>query len=200
LKVTSKNGKIRLIDGSATPVYLEIDFDTGEFNGPMGVPKVEEILVLDRGNITADFHYIEGSDDKVMTPVTITFSAFVVDKAQCKYLLEILRESNNGNSASPPVSTNQVHLNSITSTKQDTKRDGTNFNPPFVDGTKIALNVDFKMDMSTDVIFHYNEVWFPLDEQMFVEGEDGTRINLTGYVYGTITTDATFGGTTNIET
>ena len=200
MKVTSKNGKIRLIDGTATPIYLEIDFDTGEFNGPMGTPKVEEILVLDRGDITADFHYIEGSDEKRMAPVTITFSAFVVDKTQCGYLLNWLAECSNGDSASPPQATNAINANTLTSTKEDTKRDGTNFNPAFRDGTKLASNVDFKMDMSTDVIFHYNEVWFPLDEQMIAEAEDGTRISLTGYVYGTITTDATFGGTTNIET
>jgi len=38
-----------------------------------------------------------------------------------------------------------------------------------------------------------------MDEQMLSEGEDGTRVSLTGYVYGTFTRDSTFRGTTNIE-
>jgi len=200
MKVTSKQGKIRLIDGTSEPIYLEIDFDEGNFSGPLGAPKVDEILVLDRQTMTADAHYIEGSDEKLISPVTITFSFFVVDKTQVGYLWSWLDECSNGDAASPPQASNAINSNTLTSTKEDTKRDGTNFNPAFKDGTKLTSKVDIKFDMSTDIVVHYNEVWFPLDEQTLAEGEDGTRISLTGYVYGTITRDATFGGTTNIET
>lgn len=199
MKVTSKQGKLRLIDGTATPVYLEIDFDEGNFSGPLGAPKVDEILVIDRSKMSADAHYIEGSDEKLMGVVTITFSAFVVDKTQCGYLLDWLDECSNGDSATPPQATNAINANTLTSTQADTQRDGSNNNPYFKDGTKLTSKLDLKLDMSTDIVYHYNEIWFPLDEQMIAEGEDGTRINLTGYVYGTITRDSTFGGTTNIE-
>jgi len=199
MKVTSKQGKLRLIDGTATPIYLEIDFDEGNFSGPLGAPKVEEILVLDRNKMTADAHYIEGSDEKLMGPFTITFSFFIVDKTQSGYLLDWLDECSNGDSASPPQATNAINANTLTSTKEDTQRDGSNNNPAFRDGTKLTSNLDLKLDMSTDIVFHYNEVWFPMDEQMLSEGEDGTRVSLTGYVYGTFTRDSTFRGTTNIE-
>ena len=199
MKVTAKQGKLRLVDGSETPIYLEIDFDEGNFSGPMGTPKVEEILVLDRGKVTADFHYIEGSDEKLMGTVQISFSAFIVDKTQCGYLLDWLDECSNGDSASPPQATNAINSNTLISTKQDTQRDGSNNNPAFKDGTKLCSNVELKFDMSTDIVYHYNEVWFPLDEQSISEGEDGTRISLTGYVYGTITRDDANTGDTNIE-
>lgn len=199
MKVTSKQGKLRLVDGTATPIYLEIDFDEGNFSGPMGAPKVEEILVIDRGKMSADAHYIEGSDEKLMGALTLTFSFFIVDKTQVGYLMDWLDECSNGDSASPPQATNAINANTLTSTKQDTQRDGSNNNPAFKDGTKLCSNLDIKFDMSTDIVYHYNEVWFPLDEQIIAEGEDGTRISLTGYIYGTITRNATNGGTTNIE-
>ena len=64
-KFTNRKGKLRLYDGTGTPFYLELDFDVGDFSGPLGIPKTEEILVLNRGQSDADAHYIEGSDEKI---------------------------------------------------------------------------------------------------------------------------------------
>ena len=87
MKFTNKKGKIRLYDGAGTPYYLEIDFDAGDFSGPMGAPKLEEILVLNRGNTDSDMHYINGPDDPLMEPVQISFTAQVLDLTQIGYLL-----------------------------------------------------------------------------------------------------------------
>jgi len=163
MKFTNKKGKIRLYDGAGTPFYLEIDFDLGDFSGPLGQAKTEEILVLDRNKMSADAHYIEGGDDKIMEPFPLTLSAFVVDN------------------------------------KEDTQRDGANNNPAFRDGTKLACNLEYKLDGSTDIVWHYNEVYFPLDQQSLSEAEDGVTISLNGLCYGTVVRDTAFTSGTSIE-
>jgi len=199
MKFTNKKGKLRLYDGAGTPYYLEIDFDAGDFSGPLGQAKTEEILVLDRNNMTGDAHYIEGGDDRIMEPFPITFSAFVVDKTQCKYLLDWLEQMSNGDSASPVQSSSTVNSKTLTSTKEDTQRDGSNNNPAFRDGTKMCSNVEYRLDGSADIVWHYNEVNFPLDQQSLSEAEDGVSISLNGMCYGTVTRDTGFTSGSNVE-
>ena len=187
-KFTNRKGKLRFYDGSATAWYLEIDFDLGDFSGPMGIPKTDEILVLDRNQATADMHYIEGGDDKVMAPFAITFSAFVVDKTQCGYLLDWIDVMNGGLSAT-------INSNTIVTTAADTQRDGANNNPVFADATKLLCNLQYKLDGSTDVTWVYTEVWFPADQQTISEAEDGVTISLNGQCYGTVTRGSAWTGT-----
>ena len=191
-KFTNRKGKLRLYDGTGTPFYLELDFDVGDFSGPMGVPKTEEILVLDRNQATSDMHYIEGGDDKVMAPVPITFSAFVVDKTQCRYLLDWIDVMNGGLSA-------KVNSNTIVTTEEDTQRDGSNNNPAFADSTKLLCNVEYRLDGSTDIQWAYNEVWFPADEQSISESEDGVTVSLNGQCYGTIVRGSAWSSGSSVE-
>ena len=180
-KFTNRKGKIRLLDGTGTPWHLEIDFDLGDFSGPVGIPKTDEILVLDRNQATADMHYIEGGDDKIMAPFPITFSALVVDKTQCLYLHDWIDVMNGLLSAT-------INSNTIVTTAEDTQRDGANNNPPFADATKLLCNLQYKLDgPSTDLTFLYTEIWFPADQQSISEAEDGVTISLNGQCYGTVT-------------
>ena len=184
-KFSNRKGKLRLYDGTANAFYLELDFDLGDFSGPMGVPKTEEILVLDRDQATSDMHYIEGGDSVVMAPIPLTFSAFIVDKTQCIYLLDWIDVMNGGLSAA-------INSNTIVTTEEDSQRDGANNNPAFADATKLLCNVEYKLDGGTDRVWHYNEVWFPADQQQISEAEDGVTIGLNGQIYGTITRDTAF--------
>jgi len=199
MKFTNKQGKIRLYDGAATPYYLEVDFDAGDFTGPMGIPKTEEILVLDRGNITADSHYKEGSAEKVMEPLAVSFTGSVADDTQCVYLLDWMEQLSNGDSASPVQSSGAVNSKTLTTTQGDTKRDGTNYNPTFADGTKMCCNLEYRLDSSTDIVWHYNEILFPLDQLSISEAEDGVTIAFAGLCYGTITRDTAFTSGTSVE-
>jgi hypothetical protein len=192
-KFVNKKGKLRLYDGTATAFFLELDFDLGDFSGPLGIPKTEEILVLNRGNADADAHYIEGNDDKIMEPFPITFSAFVVDKTQCKYLLDWLEAMEDGG-GSPAVNSN-----TLVTTKEDTQRDGSNNSPAFADSTKMTSNLEYKLDGTTDICWHYNEVLFALSEQVISEAEDGVPIALNGMVYGTVVRDAAFSAGATVE-
>ena len=194
MKFTNKSGKIRLYDGTpTTPFFLELDFDIGNFSGPLGVPKTEEQLILDRGNATADAHYIEGSDMRIMEPFPITFSAFVVEKTQCGYLLDWLEAMADGGG------TPEVNSNTLVTTKGTTLRDGTNAAPAFADTTKMTSNVEYMLDGVADIVWHYNEIHFELSEQSISEAEDGVTVALNGMCYGTVVRDAAWSTGATVE-
>ena len=175
-------------------MFLELDFDVGDFSGPLGVPKTEEILVLNRGNSDADAHYIEGSDVRIMEPFPITFSAFVVEKTQCGYLLDWLEAMADGG-GSPAV-----NAHTLVTTKEDTQRDGANNTPAFADASKMTCNVEYMLDGVADIVWHYNEVHFELSEQSISEAEDGVPLSLNGMCYGTVSRDTAWSTGATVET
>ena len=177
-KYTAKEAKIRLYDGTGTPFYLELVLDS-DMSGPLGAPKTEENLVLNRGNMDSNAHYVEGPDDPMMEPVDVTFTVLAQDTAFFGYLLDWLEG-------------NTVNSNTIVTTKEDTQRDGSNNNPAFADSGKKCCNVEYKLDGDVDIVWHYNEVWFDLSQITFSEAEDGVSVSMTGKCYGTIVRDSAF--------
>jgi len=192
-KKTQRDAKIRLYDGTGTPYYLEMDLDIGDLSGPIGQPLTEEILVLDRGNMNANAHYIEGSDEPLMAAINVTFSCFLRDDNQTIYILDWLKAGQDGG-------TTTVNSNTVTSTKADTQRDGATNNPAFADSNKLTFNVEYLIETGgTDLGFKYAECFFPLDQQTIAEAEDGITLSLTGMCYGTITRLTAFTAGTSVE-
>lgn len=193
MKNTKQNAKIRLYDGAETPYYLELDLDPGDLSGPAGAPLTEEILVLDRGNMTADAHYIEGPDDKLMEPVPVTFSAVITDAAQTVYLLDWLAAMNDNLATT-------VNGNTLTSTIGDSQRNGAVNNPAFADANKEVCNIEYLITMSgADLGWKYMEVRFPMDQIQISEGDDAITVSLNGMCYGTITRLTGFTAGTSVE-
>lgn len=192
-KKTMRDAKIRIYDGAGTPLYLELDLDRGDFAGPLGTPRNEEILVLDRGSMTANAHYIKGADDKIMEAVPVTFGVFVRDETQWVNLKNLLRAGSNGGST-------QVNSHTLATTKQDTQRNGANNNPAFADTNKLTFNVEYLVTMSgTDWGMKYSEVFFPLESEQLSEAEDGIPLAISGQCYGTITDITAFTAGTDME-
>jgi len=179
MKFTNRDGELRLYDGSGTPYYLSVLFSGGDFSGPLGPPQVEEILVLDRQRMTAQAHYIKGSDAALLEPVPLSFSALLHDGSACGFLLDWL--------AGGPV-----NGHTLATTKGQTKRDEVNDNPAFADEGKKAFNLEFKLTGSTGLVWRYHEVYFPLSEARMQESDEGVLISLRGLCYGTVTRDSVF--------
>ena len=184
MKFQARDGTVRLYDGTATPYYLELDFDNGDLSGPFGQPRQEEVLYLHRNVMDANAHYVKGSDEKLMSDLTLTFTATLEDSADTADLLDWIKAMNDGGSTT-------VSGQTVTSTKSDTQRDGSNNNPAFADSNKMTCNVEYLLDSAsgTDIHHTWNEVYFPADEQTITEAADGVTISLTGHIYGTITYD-----------
>ncbi len=173
MKFTNKDGELRLYDGSETPLYLPVFFSGGDFAGPLGPPKVEEVLVLDRRRITEQSHYIEGSDAALLEPAPLSFSALLHDAAACGYLLDWI----NGG---------PVNSRSLVSTKGSTSRNGVRNNPLFADPAKKTFNVEFRLSGETPLVWRYAEVYFPLSECRIQESDEGVLASLSGSWYGTV--------------
>jgi hypothetical protein len=192
-KLTQRKAKIRLYDSTATPWYLEFDLDMGDLSGPLGIPRQEEILVLNRGVMDALGHYIQGADDKLMEPVQISFSVMIRDDQQTINILNWLAAGQDG-------AATQVNSHTLATTKADTQRNGANANPAFADTNKICFNVEYLMETGgTDLGYKYAEVFFPLDQQTLSEAEDGITLALTGTCYGTIPRITAFTAGTDVE-
>lgn len=192
-KRTSRNAKLRFYDGTGTPYYLELDFDLEDFAGPIGIPRQEEELVLNRGTMDANAHYCKGADDKLMEPQEISASVLVRDDAQTRNIRDWLKAMNDG-------LTTQVNSNTLVSTQGDTQRDGANNNPTFADSNKGCSNVEYLVECgATDYGYKYAEVWLPLAEQQLAESPEGVKLTLKGYVYGTITSITAFTAGTDVE-
>jgi hypothetical protein len=192
-KKTNKDAKIRLYDGTATPYFLELDLDTGDFNGALGRARQDEQLVLNRGRMDANAHYVKGSDDKLFEPVPVSFSAFIRDDAQTILLLNMLKAGSDGG-------TTLVNAHTMATTKQDTQNDGATNNPAFADTNKVTFNVEYLIETGgTDLGMKYAEVFFPLDQQNITEAEDGITLQLNGLCHGTITRITAFTAGTTVE-
>ena len=193
MKVTAYNAKIRLYDSTATPLYLELDFDVGNFSGPIGTPRNEEKLVLNRGVAGTGMHYVKGDDYKVMEPVPVSFGYFLQDVVQQTYLYHWLLAMNDG-------LTQTVNSHTLESTEADSQRDGSTANPVFADTNKSTCEIEWLSNTGgTDFGWKYAGVYFPLDQQTFAEAESDITLTLNGMCYGTITAITAFTSGTSVE-
>lgn len=157
------------------PWYLEMCLDSGDFTGPMGAPKHEEILVLDRGLVTPCAHYISSNDAPVMEPVDISFSVMINDSQKFLDTLDWIEGLD-------------VNGHTTTTTKGHSERivvAGDDLN--FFDPTKKCSDIEYKLTGTTNnITYIFREVYFDLAGQTFAEAEDGVTLSLTGKCYGRI--------------
>ena len=186
-KVTQRDAKIRLYDSTpTTPWFLELDFDVGNFTGPIGTPRQEEILVLNRGIAGSGMHYIKGDDHKLMGPVPISFGYFLQDVVQQTYLIHWITAMNNALAQT-------VNAHTLQSTHADSNRDGSTANPAFADTNKSTCDICWLSNTGgTDFGWRYNGVYLPFDQQTFAEAEADITLSLNGLCYGTITAITAF--------
>lgn len=192
MRFAKRYGRIRLYDGTGTPYYLTIKFDNGDFSAPLGVPLTEEILILDRDVATADMHYMEGDDYRIMAPLDLTFTTILEDTTITTYLLDWLAAMNDGLATT-------VNGITLVSTESDSQRDGSNNNPAFADTNKSTCNVEILWNTAgTDLCLKFSEVWFDLSEQTIQESDTDVALSLIGHIYGAITRAAAFTAGTDV--
>ena len=161
--------------------YFDLVFAGMDFNGPLGRPKTEEQLVLNRGTMDANAHYIQGPHGPIHDPLEISFSCLLDTTANKDKVMEALACGNPG--------ADRWTSAGVTS-KGTTKNDGTNFNPAFADSNKKTGNIQmlWDTDASGAVAFGlaFYETYFPDDQQSLSEGEDAITLSCKGAVYGVI--------------
>jgi len=158
--------------------YISIPFIQMDFSGPLGRGLTEELLIMNRGGMDSYAHYIEGSDNQIMDIFEISFSCLIDDTYNNDAIFQAL-ECENPNLG--------IWTSTGTSTKGDTKNNGSNANPAFVDANKKCVNVQVLWSGSTYSFgMAYYEVFFPKSDQSIAESEDGIILSCRGGVYGVI--------------
>lgn len=190
---TLKEARIRLYDSTATPLYLQFTLDPGDFTAPIGVPRQEELLKLDRNNYNASAHYIITSDAALMAPVPVSWSFPVTDAAKTTNILAWIKAMNDGLST-------QVNSNTLETTETDSQRNGSVANAVFADSNKSTCIVEYVIEIGgTDLGWKYEGVWIPESECQLAEGEEETIISVSAMCYGTITQLTGFTSGTDVE-
>jgi hypothetical protein len=164
--------------------FFEVAFAAMDFSGPMGRKLQEEILVMDRNTMSARGHYIKGPDDLLYEPVPISFSCMIDDAYNKDDIMEALACGNPGSSYWTAAGT---------SSKGDTKNDGSTVNPAFVDTSKKCVNTQILWTGTYSVGMAYYECYFPPDQITLAEAEDGITLSANGGCYGVIETINGFG-------
>ncbi len=178
---TLKEARIRWYDSTASPLYIEFLLDPGDFSAPVGVPRQEEILKLDRNNFNANAHYIVTTDAALMAPVPVSFSFPVTDAVLTTDILDWITAMNDGLST-------QVNSQTLETTETDSQRNGSVANAVFADSNKSTCILEYVIEIGgTDLGWKYEGLWLPANECGLTEGEEGTTIAVAAQCYGTIT-------------
>jgi hypothetical protein len=168
--------------------YFEVVFANMDFSGPLGRPLTEEILVLNRAKMDSNAHFIEGPDNRLYDPLPISFSALLDDTVN-RLALRLALTCDN------PSSTYWTATG--TSTKGDSKNDGTNANPTFADTVKKTVNIQMLWDTGRsgghDEGVAYYEVYFDDGGITFKEDDNGVTVTCNGICYGVIESIFGFG-------
>jgi len=197
---TSKDGELRLYDGNSGgsgPYYLKILFTQADLSFPLNRGKPEEILNMNRGNMDTNASYSQGPDNPIVDPLPVKFSGKIDDTIFTHRLIRILSGQTKVSSGTTTASC------TLTTTKASTalKVGGAAVTTKaFADSSKTAYNVEIKYDGVTDFIYRLREVYFPPDQQVITEGEDGVKLDVNGLWFGSGGTASTFTTGKNLAT
>lgn len=182
----SKDGTLRLYDGTLqSPFFLEIFFTEGNFSAPEGRARPEELLILNRGKIDANAHYIDGPDDVILNPLELTFS-ILLDEAKNKTKL---RQAFNLDHLSTWLVGSNTWLTTKATSSVLSGAAVSVTTPAFADARKRTVDVEMLWadpDGAGNIGRKYAETYFPAERVTITESEDGVRVAATGLVYGAV--------------
>lgn len=192
-----KNGELRLYDGTDLPTpgtqnWIKLRFSDMNLTVPEGAPRPEEIIRLNRIQLDADAHYVQGSDEAIVGPVAMTTS-FKMESGTNK---DLIHKFLGIRFASGQQGTWQVGSGPVTLVSTKGKSAGRPAGltgtlvplPPFTDPKKVCINVECIWDdlNGSKEGRKLEEVYFNPGQQSLNEGPDAVTVNLNGEVYGQI--------------
>ena len=192
MSYTVRDGKLRIYDGTpSTPFYLELGFVQPGLKGATGKAVPDQKLVMDRGRIGGNFHYQEGTDEKVMAPQTLSFSFMLTNTdpnwkkwRQALNLDMAATWTVGSNTWVTTKGTSQVLSGGETPALVTT--------PQFVGPRRRTVDIYQLWNDPTvgggtgDIGVHWAEVEFEPDKQTYDEQNDMVPISCSGLVYGSI--------------
>jgi len=165
------------------------------FSGPEGRPRPDEIPVLDRGNLTSTTHYVQGSDDAVMAPLNVTFTADLDDAVN----RDKLRLALGNPDRVSPWAIGGLSFANTNGQSQILNGSGTLVSTPVpfdAAHDRVDLVVLWRGDTpgTNDEGRAFREVWFNPSQITLTETDVAVQIAATGWCYGAISSLSAFSG------
>ena len=192
-----KNGELRFYDGTGLPTpgtqnYIVLPFSEMNLTVPEGANRPEEIFRTNRGQLDTISHYIQGLDDPIVEPVSMTTSFRLVSGTNKNLIHDFLGlRFASGQQGTWQAGTGPTAL--VTTKGKSAGRPagltGTLVTLPlFTDPKKVCVDVQCLWDdlNSSKIGRLLSEVYFRPGEQSLNEAPDGVIVNLNGQVYGQI--------------
>lgn len=174
---TFHDGELRLYDGtSGTPFMFKVKFMNADPQIPVGRPRPDQILFLDRGRVSTDMIYHRGPDNVIFEPVQTTFSAWLTESINRTALEQALR-------------CGTINADNWVTTKGSTQIEGATLQAFAGDTSMKTVNVELIYYGQTDNVGKkMTEVAFPPQNIQFgAATPDGILITCQGLIYGDIT-------------
>lgn len=200
-----KRGEMRLRyqgDGAGGNYYYPIIFEGLDMNAVAGRPRPDEIPVMDRGNLNAYAHHVQGPDTPIIQPVQLTFSCMIDNTFGRTNLLIALCNAPRVS----PWAIGGTTLSNVNGTTMVLNGAGSSVSTPLPYDTqqdRITVEVLFRGDPQPPTgdddyghVFH--EVWFQPGAIRLVEAPESYKFNITGSIYGPISQMTAFGAGTNL--
>lgn len=212
MNLTGKDGELRILErgmsypteGGSTTHYLEILFCEMDFTAATSRPRTEERVLMDRGNMDTNAHYVEGPDNPRYEPIPVSFSCRLNDTVDTRALSDLFSASSPGVVAAGSTVGARVPLNNaaggttyFVTFDGSTTIDGNNL-PAFSDSRKLSFRVEVLWDGTTDLGYRFEEVHFPSGEQTITESADGLMLSANGQIYGDVTRITAFQSGTSV--
>lgn len=195
-----KDGELRIYEhgnwldlyplSSGVTQYMEILFTDANLTGPLGRSLPSERLVMDRGVLDTNAHYVEEGDASRMEPLSLTFSCKTADTTEYKLLLDMM-------SGTSLLQVGGTTYQMNTRTGKGIDMYGFSTTPPsFRDdlNNKVTYMVEVMWSGTSNLGMRWDEVLFHPNEQTVTEAEDSVTLNLNGMIYGGVTAIDAFTG------
>lgn len=190
---THRDGKLRLYDGTNPRFYLELGFVQVGTKGPLGRPTSVQKGITDRGRITANSHYQEGSDENKLQGVAGPTFSFMLSNTDPNW--KKWRQALN----IPQDTVWTVGSNTWVTTKGTTSIESggespvTVSTPTFTNAPRMrTVHVEVLWNDPTqgggtgDIGTRWNEVLFEPDKQNIDEQADAVMVSASGMFYGIV--------------
>ena len=200
MRYFGKRGELRIYsgvtsNGSAGDLFFfSVAFVNMDFTGPEKRPRPEEVVVLDRNLVDGNAHHVQGSDDVIVNPVQITFTADLDDTVNRRSLRDALGNMDRRD----PWTVNGVSFANTNGTSTLINGFGSTVSVPSpFDPVQDRVDVEVVWtgstgDGSDDIGRNYDEVWFAWDQVQIRESDTAVQIAATGFCYGNISTILSF--------
>ena len=202
-----KFGELRIYsntnDGTGGKFYFQCAFAGMDFSTVLSRPRPDEIPVMDRGILNGYAHHVQGPDTPIIQPQQLTFTCMMDNTIN---RLNLVRALSNPFRESPWSVGGQTWTNVNGTTLQINGAGSLVSTPLPFDTQQDRLNVavlwrgdPLDVTETDNMGFNLNEVWFPPGQSRIVEAPDSVKLNVTGFIYGTISAMSAFNPGTDVS-